>query len=81
MNLPAQLPCAGRLYSPSLDNTGFTLIHGYWYQGNRRTTPLTLVALLLLLVFALPLLLQFRKFVVEPRFAPRSQKLFADSPM
>ena len=42
---------------------------------------MTLVALLLLLVFALPLLLQFRKFVAEPRFAPRSQKLLADNPI
>ena len=55
-------------------------MRGYWYQGNRRATPFALDALLLLLVFALPLLLQFRKFVVLDRFAPRSQKLLADNP-
>lgn len=55
----------------------FTLIHGYWYQANRRTTPFALLALLL---FVLPLLFTFQKFVVLDRFAPRSQKLFADNP-
>ena len=56
----------------------FTLIHGYWNHGNRRTTPFALLALLL---FVLPLLFTFQKFVVLDRFAPRSQKLFADNPL
>jgi len=68
----------GRLCSPSLDNTVFTLIHGYWYQGNRRATPFALLALLL---FTLPLLFAFQKFVVLERFAPRQNQLFADSPL
>ena len=55
----------------------FALIRGYWYQANRRTTPFALLALLL---FVLPLLFTFQKFVALDRFAPRSQKLFADNP-
>ena len=78
MNLPAGLPPAGRLCSPSLDNTCFTLIHRYWYQGNRSTTPFVLDALLL---FVLPLLFTFQKFVALERFAPRSQKFVADNPL
>ena len=52
-------------------------MRGYWYQGNRSTTPFVLDALLL---FVLPLLFTFQKFVVLDRFAPRSQKLLADNP-
>ena len=78
MYLPASLPNAGRLCSPSLDNTDFTLIRGYSYQENRRTTPFAFVALLL---FVLPLLFTFQKFVALERFAPRSQKFVADNPL
>ena len=51
---------------------------GYSYQENRRTTPFAFVALLL---FVLPLLFTFQKFVALERFAPRSQKFVADNPL
>lgn len=56
----------------------FTLIHGYWNHGNRRTTPFALLALLPL-AFALPLLFTLAKFEALDSEAPRHQKLFADN--
>lgn len=60
-----------RIFNP------FTLILGYFNAQNRGTTPLLLLALLLLLT--LPLLFTFQKFVALDRFAVRSQKFVAET--
>ena len=73
MNLPRV--SLGRLRSPSHNFECFhPVIRGYLNYENRGQTPFVLAALLPLL-FAFPLLLTLQKFVAFVTDAPRSQKL------